>query len=69
MTRKSKFSENWLVNLTCNGWVSKKCEFAGMCLCFKYMNISKMGEKALKTHKKSKNIERAFSIGRLNISS
>ena len=67
MPKKPKFSENWLVNLTYNGWVSKKCEFAGMCpQCFKDMDISTIGEKLRKSHKKSKNIERAFLVERLN---
>lgn len=55
MPRKTKFLENWLVNLAYNGWLSKKSDFWGRCsYCFKEINISSITETAFKSHKKNK---------------
>lgn len=49
--------ESWPVNPRYNGWVSTKSEFAGKCSCLsKDIDISSMGEAALKSLKKSRNL-------------
>ena len=49
--------ESWPVNPRYNGWVSTKSEFAGKCSCLsKDIDISGMGEAALKSLKKSRNL-------------
>ena len=52
---KNKFSDSWLSNPECNGWLSKKHESTASCsYCCKDVDVSNMVEAALRSHEKSK---------------
>ena len=52
---KNRFSDSWLSNPEFNGWLSKKHELTASCsYCCKDVDVSSMGEAALRSHKKSK---------------
>ena len=51
---KSKFSKSWLSNPEYDGWLSKKDESTARCSnCCKDVDVSNMGEAALRSHKKT----------------
>ena len=52
---KTKVFDSWLSNPEYNGWLSKKDEStARYSYCCKDVDVSNMGEAALRSHKKSK---------------
>ena len=52
---KTKFAESWLSNSEYNGWLSKKSDSLAQCkYCVKDIDVSNMGETAIKSHMKGK---------------
>ena len=52
---KTKFAESWLSNSEYNGWLSKKSDSLAHCkYCVKDIDVSNMGETAIKSHMKGK---------------
>ena len=52
---KTKFAESWLSNSEYNGWLSKKSDSLAHCkYCVKDIDVSNMGEMAIKSHMKRK---------------
>ena len=53
MPRESHFSDLWLTMPEYNGWLRKKNDTTAICkYCCKDINVSNMGEQALKSHMK-----------------
>ena len=49
---KTKFSDSWLSNPEYNGWLSKKDESTARCSHCKNVDVSNIGEAALRIQKK-----------------